>query len=341
MADQHPMPDAHGQGPESSAAAYVAEPAVASAIEDWRGWLAHERRASRHTLDAYGRDVAAFLRFLAGHLGFPPGLRDLDGLTPADFRSYLASRAGEGLGRTSVARAMSTLRGFFRFLDRAGLAHNAAIGGIRTPRVPQSVPKALTEADARMAVEAVGDLSDEPWVARRDTALLLLLYGCGLRIGEALALNRGQAPAGLPTEAASAAKAGGTMVITGKGGKQRMVPVLPVVARAMDDYLAACPYPLGDDDPLFLGVRGKRLNAGVVQRQVRRLRALLGLPETATPHALRHSFATHLLSGGGDLRTIQELLGHASLSTTQRYTAVDAGHLTAVYRKAHPRARRR
>ena len=206
---------------------------------------------------------------------------------------------------------------------------------------------------ALVNLEAVGDLSDEPWVARRDTALLLLLYGCGLRIGEALALNRGQAPAGLPTEAASGTKAGlpaeaasgtkagGTMVITGKGGKQRMVPVLPVVARAMDDYLAACPYPLGDDDPLFVGVRGKRLNAGVVQRQVRRLRALLGLPETATPHALRHSFATHLLSGGGDLRTIQELLGHASLSTTQRYTAVDAGHLTAVYRKAHPRARRR
>lgn len=329
MADQHPLPETHAQGPEPSAAAYVAEPAVVSAIEDWRRWLAHERRASRHTVDAYGRDVAAFLRFLSGHLGFPPGLRDLDGLTPADFRSYLASRAGEGLGRTSVARAMSTLRGFFRFLDRAGLARNAAIGAIRTPRVPQSIPKALTEVDARMAVEAVGDLSDEPWVARRDTALLLLLYGCGLRIGEALALNRGQAPAGE------------TMVVTGKGNKQRMVPVLPVVARAIDGYLAACPYPLGDDDPLFLGVRGKRLNAGVVQRQVRRLRALLGLPETATPHALRHSFATHLLSGGGDLRTIQELLGHASLSTTQRYTAVDAGHLTAVYRKAHPRARRR
>ena len=334
------MPDAHGQAPEPSAAAYVAEPAVVSAIEDWRGWLAHERRASRHTVDAYGRDVAAFLRFLAGHLGFPPGLRDLDGLTPADFRSYLASRAGQGLGRTSVARAMSTLRGFFRFLDRAGLVHNAAIGGIRTPRVPQSVPKALTEVDARMAVEAVGDLSDESWVARRDTALLLLLYGCGLRIGEALALNR-LAAQSLQAAGRGRAKVGETMVVTGKGGKQRMVPVLPVVARAMDDYLAVCPYPLGDDDPLFVGVRGKRLNAGVVQRQVRRLRALLGLPETATPHALRHSFATHLLSGGGDLRTIQELLGHASLSTTQRYTAVDAGHLTAVYRKAHPRARRR
>ncbi len=329
MADRHPMSDAQGQGPESSAAVFVAEPAVVSAIEDWWAWLAHERRASRHTLDAYGRDLAAFFRFLAEHLGFPPGLRELDGLTPADFRSYLASRAAEGLGRTSVARAMSTLRGFFRFLDRAGLAHNAAIGGIRTPRVPQSIPKALTETDARTAIEAVGDLSDDPWVAKRDTALLLLLYGCGLRIGEALALNRGQAPAGE------------TMVVTGKGDKQRMVPVLPVVARAIGDYLAACPYGSGDDDPLFVGVRGKRLNPGVVQRQVRRLRALLGLPETATPHALRHSFATHLLSGGGDLRTIQELLGHASLSTTQRYTAVDAGRLMAVYRDAHPRARRR
>ncbi len=340
MADRHPMSGVRGQGPESSAAVFLAEPAVVSAIEDWRAWLAHERRASRHTLDAYGRDLAAFFRFLADHLGFPPGLRELDGLTPADFRSYLASRAGAGLGRTSVARAMSTLRGFFRFLDRAGLAHNAAIGGIRTPRVPQSIPKALTEADARMAVKKVGDLSDDPWVAKRDTALLLRLYGCGLRIGEALALNR-LAAQSLQAAGRGQAPAGETMVVTGKGDKQRMVPVLPVVAGAVDDYLAACPYGAGDDDPLFVGVRGKRLNAGVVQRQVRRLRALLGLPETATPHALRHSFATHLLSGGGDLRTIQELLGHASLSTTQRYTAVDAGHLTAVYRKAHPRARRR
>jgi integrase/recombinase XerC len=306
---------------------YSAEPALLSAVEDWQAWLAHERRTSRHTLDGYGRDVAWFLRFVTEHLGFPPGIRDLERLTTADFRSYLARRSNEGLARSSTARAMSTLRGFFHFLDRAGLAHNAAIGGVRTPKVPTSVPKALTEADALEAVEAIADVSDTPWVAKRDVALLTLLYGCGLRIGEALGLNRGQAPRG------------DSMVITGKGNKQRLVPILPVVAEAVADYLRACPYPHGSDDPLFVGVRGGRLNPGVAQRQVRRLRMLLGLPETATPHALRHSFATHLLSGGGDLRTIQELLGHASLSTTQRYTDVDAGRLMAVYRNAHPRAR--
>jgi len=306
---------------------YSAEPGLVSAIEDWCAWLAHERRTSPHTLDAYGRDLGRFLRFLTEHLGFPPGLRDLENLTAADFRSYLARRSTEGLARTSTARAMSTLRGFFRFLDRAGLARNGAIGGIRTPKVPASVPKALSEADALEAVDAVAEVSEEPWIAKRDAALLTLLYGCGLRIGEALALNRGRAPRG------------DSMVVTGKGNKQRVVPVLPVVAEAVADYLAACPYHLEADDPLFVGARGGRLNAGVAQRQVRRLRGLLGLPETATPHALRHSFATHLLAGGGDLRTIQELLGHASLSTTQRYTGVDSQRLMAVYRNAHPRAR--
>ena len=307
--------------------AFPAEPAVVSATADWRAWLTHERRASPHTLDAYGRDIGSFLRFLSDHLGFAPGLQDLRDLTPAVFRSYLAARNGRGLSRASTARAMSTLRGFFRFLDRAGLVHNAAVRGVRTPRVPKSIPKALTVDDARDAVDGIGRLSARPWIAKRDAALVILLYGCGLRIGEALALDRGQAPHR------------DAMVITGKGGKQRLVPVLPVVAEAIEDYLSACPYPLGEADPLFVGVRGGRLDPGVVQRQMRRLRALLGLPETATPHALRHSFATHLLAGGGDLRTIQELLGHASLSTTQRYTDVDAGRLIEVYRDAHPRAR--
>ena len=300
---------------------------MVSATADWRAWLAHERRASPHTLDAYGRDIRAFLRFISGHLGFAPGLQDLGDLTPAVFRSYLADRNGRGLSRASTARAISTLRGFFRFLDRAGLVHNAAVRGVRTPRVPKSIPKALTVDDARDAVDSIGRLSVRPWIAKRDAALLILLYGCGLRIGEALALDRGQAPRR------------DAMVITGKGGKQRLVPVLPVVAEAIQDYLSTCPYPLGEADPLFVGARGGRLNPGVVQRQMRRLRALLGLPETATPHALRHSFATHLLAGGGDLRTIQELLGHASLSTTQRYTDVDADRLIEVYRDAHPRAR--
>ena len=307
---------------------FAAQPAVITAIEAWLSWHAHERRSSPHTLDSYSRDLSAFLTFMTNHLGFPPGLDDLSALKITDFRSYLARRAGDGLARSSTARALSTLRGFFKFLDRRGLAQNAAIGGLKTPKVPKSVPKALPQADALEAVEAVGVLSDEPWLANRDIAILTLLYGAGLRIGEALSLNRRDAPKE------------GSMVITGKGNKQRVVPILAVVADAIDDYVATCPYALKPDDPLFVGARGKRLNPGVVQRQMRRLRAILGLPETATPHALRHSFATHLLAGGGDLRTIQELLGHASLSTTQRYTDVDETRLSAVYNETHPRARR-
>jgi len=306
----------------------TAEPAVAAAAGAWRSWLAGERRVSGHTLAAYESDLQAFLAFIARHLGYPPGLADLERLKPADFRSYLADRAAQGLARSSTARALSTLRGFFRFLDRRGLAHNAAIGALRSPRVPKSVPKALSEREALETVDAVADLSEEPWIADRDLAVLVLLYGCGLRIGEALALKRQVAPLGE------------TLVVSGKGNKQRIVPVLPVVAEAVAVYLRACPFDPGPDGSLFVGVRGGPLNPGVVQRQMRRLRALLGLPETATPHALRHSFATHLLGGGGDLRTIQELLGHASLSTTQRYTEVDGTRLAAVHRSAHPRAGR-
>ncbi|MEQ8196000.1 MAG: tyrosine recombinase XerC [Rhodospirillales bacterium] len=307
--------------------AVPAEPAVLDAITAWCAWLEHERRTSLHTLDAYRRDLIGFLRFSAEHLGYPPGLSELESLRPADFRSYLAHRARNGLARTSTARALSTLRNFFRFLARRNLAANAAIDGVHTPKVPKSIPRALSEQEARESLDVIEEISNEPWIAKRDTALITLLYGCGLRIGEALALNQRDFPKG------------DAMTITGKGRKQRVVPVLSVVKDALADYLDHCPFGLGGDDPLFVGARGKRLNAGVVQRQMRRLRALLGLPESATPHALRHSFATHLLAGGGDLRTIQELLGHASLSTTQRYTDVDAGHLGRVYRSAHPRAR--
>jgi len=306
---------------------YPAQPAVIAAVEAWRSWLADERRASPHTLDAYGRDMAGFLAFVADHLGFPPGLEDLEGLTAGDFRGWLARRAGDGLSRASTARAMSTVRGFFRFLDRRGHLHNPALAIVRTPRLAKSVPKALEVGDALETVQAVADFADAPWIARRDVAVLTLLYGCGLRIGEALSLNRGQAPAG------------DSLIVTGKGNKQRLVPVLPVVREAIDAYLAACPYGLEPGDPLFVGARGKRLTARVVQLRMRDVRLMLGLPETATPHALRHSFATHLLAGGGDLRTIQELLGHASLSTTQRYTDVDSARLIAVYAAAHPRAK--
>ena len=311
--------------------AFAAEPAVVSAIEDWRAWLAHERRISNHTLDAYSRDLGSFLRFTAEHLGYAPGLQDLRALEPVDFRGFLADRQTRGLARSSTARAMSTLRNFFKFIERQGLVENAAIGGIKTPKVPRSVPKALDEVDALETVSAIEDLSEEPWIGKRDAAVLFLLYGCGLRIGEALGLNRDQV--------AKPGDAMDTIVVTGKGDKQRLVPVLPVVAEALGDYIDACPHDLALDGPLFVGKRGKRLSARMIQRQMGRVRALLGLPETATPHALRHSFATHLLAGGGDLRTIQELLGHASLSTTQRYTEVDAGRLKSVYDGAHPRAR--
>ena len=303
---------------------------LAAAVERWRRWLADERRASAHTLDAYGRDLAGFLGFLAEHLGGQPGLADLGALRTADFRSWLARRAGDGLTAASRARALSVVRGFFRFLDREGLAHNPALAALRTPKQQRPAPRPLTVDQARAAVEAVGELGSTPWIGKRDRALIALLYGAGLRIGEALGLDRGALP--------SAGRGDAAIVITGKGDKQRVVPLLAVVRAAIADYLAACPYEVGDDGPLFVGARGGRLNASVVQARLRRLRGYLGLPANATPHALRHSFATHLLAEGGDLRTIQELLGHASLSTTQRYTEVDAESLLRVYHAAHPKA---
>lgn len=302
-------------------------PDLAAAIDAWRRWLAAERRAPSSTLAAYQRDLGAFLRFVSDYQGGPVNLGGLASLGIADFRSYLAERAARSYARTSTARALASVRSFYRFLERRGLAHNPAVRTIRTPRLPRSLPRALTEEDARDVVDKVAVLSDERWIALRDVAIVLLLYGCGLRISEALALKRGDVPL---REA---------VIVSGKRNKQRVVPVLPLVAEAVAAYAAACPYPADAGSALFLGARGKPLDPGVVQRQMRRLRAHLGLPETATPHALRHSFATHLLAGGGDLRTIQELLGHASLSTTQRYMEVDAARLAAVHRSAHPRAR--
>lgn len=300
-----------------------------AAVAGWREWLASERRASAHTLDGYGRDLAAFLGFLVEHRGEEPSLAMLADLLPADFRSFLARRGGDGLGRTSLARGMSSLRSFYRFLDRNGIAHNPALAAVRTPKPPRSVPKPLAPAEALDTLSAAEEMQEEPWLAARDVALFSLLYGCGLRLGEALGLTRRQIPRG------------DAMIVTGKGRKQRLVPLLPVVVEAVATYLRLCPHHPGAEGPLFVGARGGPLNPGVVQRQMRRLRASLGLPESATPHALRHSFATHLLAGGGDLRTIQELLGHASLSTTQRYTEIDASQIRRVYDQAHPRAKAR
>jgi integrase/recombinase XerC len=312
---------------------FAADETVAAAARDWLSWLGDQRRASRHTVDGYTRDLAAFLVFLAEHLGQPPDAAALAGLSPADFRGYLARRAAEGAERTSIARGLSVVRGFFRHLERHGIAANAAISALRGPRLPRAVPKALSEAETADLLDAVTmDATGErtPWIEKRDIAILTLLYGCGLRLGEALSLRRADAP-----RAGQAA-----LRVTGKGDKQRTVPVLPAVVAAIDDYLAHAPAG-APGDPLFLGARGGPLNPRLVQRRMAELRARLGLPEDATPHALRHSFATHILAGGADLRAIQELLGHASLSTTQRYTAVDAERLLAVHRQAHPRARLR
>jgi integrase/recombinase XerC len=297
-----------------------------AAIGLWTAWLAGERRASPHTVAAYGRDLAFFLEFLTKHLGELPSLSTFARLLPADYRAFLAYRAAE-VERASIARGLSVMRTFIRFLERRRLAASPALAVLRAPKLPKSVPKPLSVVDAAEIVEAPTEFVASVWQAKRDIALLTLLYGCGLRLSEALGLKRSEAPRG------------DLITITGKGRKQRLVPVLPAVREAIADYLAACPYALPADGPLFVGARGGPLHPRVVQRQMQALRNALGLPETATPHALRHSFATHLLSGGGDLRAIQELLGHASLSTTQRYTSVETERLLAVYESAHPRAR--
>jgi integrase/recombinase XerC len=306
---------------------FAAADDLRAAIGLWAAWLAGERRASPHTIAAYGRDLVAFLDFLTEHLGGVPTLAALDELRPADFRAYLARRAGEGIERSSVARNMSVLRNFMRFLQRRAFAAPTALAALRAPKLSAAVPKPLTVADALAAVDTAAELPGKVWQKKRDTALLALLYGCGLRLSEALGLRRAEAPTGE------------MLTVTGKGGKTRQLPVLPAVRAAVADYLVACPYPLGTDDPLFVGARGGPLHPRLVQRQMEAVRGYLNLPATATPHALRHSFATHLLGAGGDLRAIQELLGHASLSTTQRYTSVDTARLLAIYDDAHPRAR--
>jgi integrase/recombinase XerC len=297
------------------------------AIVLWLAWLTGERRASAHTVAAYGRDLAFFLDFLTEHLGETPSLAAIGGLRAADFRAWLAHRAADGIERASIARGLSVMRGFVRFLDKRNLGASPALAVLRAPKLPRGVPKPLSVDDAVTVVEAAGDFLPSAWQGKRDIAILTLLYGCGLRISEALGLTRSEAPRGE------------TLMVVGKGRKDRMVPVLPAVREAIADYLAACPYPLPAEGPLFVGARGGPLSPRLMQRQMQNLRRMLGLSETATPHALRHSFATHLLGAGGDLRAIQELLGHASLSTTQRYTSVETERLLAVYESAHPRAR--
>ncbi|MBX9874851.1 MAG: tyrosine recombinase XerC [Beijerinckiaceae bacterium] len=304
---------------------------TAAALGQWLLHLSAERGLSPKTLEAYGRDARGFLAFMAGHLGGPVSLGALEGLQPRDVRAFMAKRRGDGLDGRSIARALAAVRSFARFLEREGRGRMAAFAAVRTPKAGRRLPRPLAVGAARAvsSVEARAHDDVPDWVIARDTAVLALLYGSGLRISEALGLTQKDAP--LPD-------GDGQITVLGKGGKMRQVPVIQRVARAIADYRRLCPWTLGADDPLFVGVKGGPLSPRIIQLAMERLRGALGLPETATPHALRHSFATHLLGRGGDLRSIQELLGHASLSTTQIYTEVDTAALLRVYESTHPRA---
>ena len=304
-------------------------PDVATELSRWLSYLGAERRMSPKTLEAYQRDVLQFLGFLTTHLGHPPTLKHLAKLAPADVRAFMAARRSDGIGSRSLMRGLAGARSFGRYLERNGKGKVGALAAVRAPKIGRTLPKPLSIASARR----IGDVDlrageeREPWVLARDAAVLALLYGSGLRIAEALSLKRQDVP-----------DAGDAITVTGKGNKSRMVPVLPQVQGLIAEYAKLCPYNLPAEGPLFVGQKGGPLSPRIVQLTMERLRGALSLPETATPHALRHSFATHLLARGGDLRAIQELLGHASLSTTQIYTAVDTDRLLEAYKAAHPRA---
>jgi integrase/recombinase XerC len=314
--------------PENPYPVFAAKPDAGRAMTAWLHYLAIERRCSPKTIEAYGRDLAQFCAFLKDHLGVEPDLMDLGVLASMDFRSFFASRRNQGAESRTIMRQLSAIRSFFRHLEKNGILKNVALAAIKGPKLPHSVPRPLSVSSAkRLCEDGASDVDAPQWVMARDRAVLLLLYCCGLRISEALGLARQDAP--LQSD---------SMTVTGKGGKTRLVPVLPLVKEAISQYLDLCPMHIAPDDPLFIGVKGKRLRPRIIQLLIARMRGALGLPQNATPHALRHSFATHLLSSGADLRSIQELLGHASLSTTQIYTEVDRQHLIEQYRKAHPRA---
>lgn len=302
------------------------DPVLAEAVAGWQAHLAAERRLSPHSVAAYGHDVASFLGFLVHYQGAVPDLAALSALTVRDFRAFLAARRQDGLEAASLARALSALRNLFRYLHRHGLAHNDALSAVRGPKRPRRLPRPVAEKDAAKLVEDAKLDASVAWMQARDAAVVALLYGCGLRLSEALALTKADVPLG------------DMLRVTGKRGKMRLVPVLPVVVEAVNLYAGMISPGLGPKDALFRGARGGPLGPRHVQKLMARLRGALGLPASATPHALRHSFASHLLAAGGDLRAIQDLLGHASLSTTQVYTKVDAAQLTGVYEKAHPRA---
>jgi integrase/recombinase XerC len=313
----------------------IIQPAAPDVAEALRAWLEHlsaEKQFAANTLEAYERDIRQLLEFLCARQGRPVTLAHLNCLGPQDLRGFMAARRGEGTCSRSLSRALSALRTFFRFLERAGLLKNRAVLVVALPKTPPTLPKALTVTKAKAVMAEGGDAEgrgQEKWIGARDRAALLLLYGSGLRVSEALGLKRKEAP--IPPR--------DILRVKGKGGKERIVPVLPITQNAVKDYVDVCPWPLPPEEPLFRGAKGGTLSPRIIQLLIARMRDALGLPETATPHALRHSFATHLLGSGADLRAIQELLGHASLSTTQIYTEVDRETLLRVYDRAHPRAK--
>ncbi|SHJ32481.1 integrase/recombinase XerC [Shimia gijangensis] len=301
-------------------------PAAADALENWLASSAALGGVAENTLTAYRADVVDFLAFMTEHLGQAQGLTALKSIRVPDMRAWMARTRATGVGPRSLARKLSAVKSFFRWLAEREDFDPTAVLSTRAPKFQRKLPRPLDEDSARAVIDTIEMQSQKPWVGARDVAVVTLLYGCGLRISEALGLNGSDAP--LPQ----------TLRIVGKGGKERIVPVIDAARAAVDGYLAQCPYPLEPDAPLFRGARGGRLSPRVLSGAMQATRMQLGLPATATPHAMRHSFATHLLEAGGDLRAIQELLGHASLSTTQAYTAVDTARLMDVYNKTHPKA---
>ncbi len=294
-------------------------------MERWLEHLSALRGNSEKTIDAYRRDLSGFLGFMTGHLGRVPSKNSLGRIGISDMRAWLAHGRRSGRAPRSLARELSAVKSFYRWLGEAEGLDVTAVLATRAPKFSPGLPRPVSRTDTRSLIDTVEVQSADSWVAARDVAVVTLLYGCGLRISEALGLTRAAAP--LPE----------VLRITGKGNKERLVPVLPVVRQAVDTYLRLCPLAQEQNDPLFLGKRGGPLNPRLIQKVIQQARMQLGLPSSATPHAMRHSFATHLLESGGDLRSIQELLGHASLSTTQAYTAVDQARLMEVYKKAHPK----
>jgi integrase/recombinase XerC len=305
--------------------AFSVDDAVRAHLNGWLRDLSAVRRLAAKTTEAYGRDLGQFMGFAARHTGGTVTLATLSELRAADIRAFLAARRTEGLTSRSLARQLSALKSFFRYLEREGVLASEALNVVRTPKAGKSLPRALTVLEAKATITTTAELEETPWIAARDMAVLSLCYGAGLRISEALALTRADLD-------------GPTLRVVGKGGKTRLVPLLDTERTSIEGYLKLCPFALGPSQPVFRGEKGGVLSPRLVQLRVAELRGALGLPPSATPHALRHSFATHLLGRGGDLRAIQELLGHASLSTTQIYTAVDTDRLLLAYRAAHPRA---